>query len=198
MTTNEEPTNNYQPITKSKIDWIGHYNLQYDKTHWGMFYEVYKDLGQLQLQKALEQNKNEMDGMIRMDKHTRTKYTQHLFYETEWDEKLRKFKTPDVLLRHTKHGLNDPKWCIEYRDYQDKNLKIFLGYYKRCRAEHLEVKEFYENKKKELEIEQKEAHKEHANEKVKCPFCQADFSRTNMARHKKTNKKCLEIQSLEK
>ncbi len=43
----------------------------------------------------------------------------------------------------------------------------------------------YKNKqrKKELEFEQKEAHKEHANEKVKCPFCQAEFTQTNLARN---------------
>jgi hypothetical protein len=196
MMTNDEPTNNSTPEMKSEIDWIKRYNLSYNKTEWGMFYEVYKDLGQLQLQKGLEKNRNELMGQKKMNIHERHKYTQHLFYQTEWDEKTETFKTPDILLRHTKHGYDDTKWFGDYTKYQEYTRNTLKSYNKRCVAEHKEVKAYYEQRKKELEIEQKEAHKEHANEKVKCPFCQAEFARTNLARHKKTNKKCLEIQKV--
>jgi hypothetical protein len=196
MTTNDEPINNSQPIPKREIDWIKRYNLPYNKTEWGMFYEDYKDLGQLQLQKALEHNKNELILIQKKDRHhDRLKYCQHIFYNTEWDEKLEEFKTPDILKRHTKHGYDDTKWCDDYTKYKEVTNNTILAYYKRCKAEHVEVKSFYEQRKKELEITQKEEHKEHANEKVKCPFCQAEFARTNLARHKKTNKRCLEIQN---
>lgn len=194
--TNDEPSNNSTPVLKSEIDWLKRYNLQYDRTSWGMFYSCYKEVGQLQLQKALERNKNELTNMKKMNEYERLKYTQHLFYLTEWDEKLEEYKTPSCLLRHTKHGYNDSKWCDDYRTYKETTKKVFVSYYKRCCGEHKEVKEYYEKRKAELELEQKEAHKEHANEKVKCPFCEASFARTNLARHKKTNKKCLEIQAL--
>lgn len=189
--TNDERLNN-QSKMKNEIDW---FDISYNKTEWGLFYSKYKEQSQLQLQKALQKNENKLNKMAKMDIPTRSKYTQHLFYLTEWDEKEECFKTPSILLRHTKHGYDDNKWNDDYQEYKDKTIKVFTGYYKRCIEEHKEVKAFYEQRKATLELEQKITHKERANEKIICPFCQTSFARTNLARHAKTNKKCLEIQS---
>jgi len=167
---------------------------QYDRTKWGMFYNGYKEVGQLQLQKKLEKFKNEMTEMVKMNKCEKMKHTQHLFYQTEWDEKTEMFKTPDILLKHTNHRHNNIKWNSDYTEYKNNTTKVFNCYFKRCELEYDEVKKFYEQRKLELEIVQKDQHKERANDKIKCPFCQADFSRTNLSRHKRTNKRCLLIQ----
>lgn len=194
--TNDEPLNNSHPNLKSEIDWLNKYKLPYNKTKWGLFYTDYKEQGQLQLQKALEKNKNEIDKIKKLNKYERLKYTQHLFYQTEWDEKEEIFKTPDICLKHIKHGYNDTNWDKLNTDYKDKQMKILKSYIIRNKKEHLEVEEFYLKRKTELELEQKDKKKEHANQKVICEFCKANFTRTNLARHKKTNKKCLEIQNL--
>ena len=61
--TNDELTNNSQPNIKK--DFV--YNLPYNKTEWGLFYDSYKEQGQLQLQKALEKNKNELLKLVDED-----------------------------------------------------------------------------------------------------------------------------------
>ena len=195
--TNDELNNNSQPKTESGFV----YDLPYNKTEWGLFYDSYKEQGQLQLQKAIEKNKNELMKTNKMNPYDKIKWVQHIFYLTEWNEKSQEFQTPSILLRQAKHGLETKSGCYNEEHSKDSarirevSDKVFKAYRTRCVAEHKEVKAFYEQRKKDLEVEQKKAHKEHANENVCCPFCQCQVARTNLARHKKTNKKCLEIQN---
>jgi hypothetical protein len=195
--TNDELTNNSQPNIKK--DFV--YNLPYNKTEWGLFYDSYKEQGQLQLQKALEKNKNELLKSNKMNPYDKIKWVQHIFYLTEWNDKTEEYQTPTILLRQAKHGLTTKCGFFSEEHSKDSakirevSAKVFKEYRNRCVAEHKEIKAFYENRKKELEVEQKKAHKEHANENVCCPFCNCQVARTNLARHKKTNKKCLEMQS---
>lgn len=194
--TNEEPKDNSNLILGSKKDWLTVYKLSYDKTEWGLFYPSHTEYSQLQLQKALEKNKNEVLRMRRMSDYDRIKYTQHIFYKTEWNEKEDCFKTPEILLRdlpnsRTSQGCISQTWFSSLHEYQETQRKIFKAYYDRMINEHKEVKRFYERRKEELEKEQKEHHKERANEEVECPCCKSMVARTNLARHKKS-KKCME------
>lgn len=214
--TNDELTNNNQPNIETdlvvKFDrpiYIKRGNIKvstkeiklpYQKTEWGLFYADYKELTQLQLQKGLEKNINELTKTKNMGKYDIVKWVQHIFYETEYDKKTETFKTPELLLRQSKRGSIDKSGCLKQEWSDDLNRTtdissyVSKSYKARCVAEHKEVKAFYEARKIELEAEQKVAHKEHANELVCCPFCHCQVARTNLARHKKTNKKCLSTQ----
>ena len=172
--TNEEPTKNY-------IDILEVYKLNYNKTKWGRIYGDYKQMSQIQLQKALEGNGNELKRYVGLNPYQKTKVNQHVFYETEWSEVEQKYVTPAILLKLDK----------ELREFQEVHKKVFASYIKRCTAQHEEVTAYYEARKVELQWTQSSAHKEHAKEKVTCQHCKASFSRTNLARHQKTNQKCL-------
>jgi len=193
--TNDEPLNSSHTISKKEIDYIIEYNLPYDKTEWGIFYETYKKQGQLQLQKALEKNKNSLLSMNNKSMYDKQKHIQSIFYHTEWNAEKDEWETPKILLRHTKRGYNDSNWLIDYKKFQEVTRNSLKSYNKRCIAEHKIVKAYYEQQKAKLELEQKEAHKLHANEKITCPFCEKVFARTNFDRHKKTNKKCFAAQA---
>ena len=82
----------------------------------------------------------------------------------------------------------------ELRQFQEVHKKVFASYIKRCTAQHEEVTAYYEARKVELQWTQCSAHKEHAKEKVTCQHCKASSSRTNLARHQKTNQKCLKAE----
>jgi hypothetical protein len=210
--TNDELLNNSQPEWIVKLDnpiYIKRGNIKvstkeiklpYHKTEWGLFYTDYKELNQLQLQKRLEKTINELTKTKKMCKYDIVKWVQHIFYKTEYDKKTDTLKTPEILLRHAKRGSLDKEGCVSQEWSDDVNRttditsSVFKAYKIRCVAEYKEVKEFYEARKIELETEQKVAHKKHANELVSCPFCQCQIARTGLARHKKTNKKCLSTQ----
>ena len=196
--TNDEPLNNSNTISKKEIDYIIEYNLPYEKTDWGLFYETYKTKGQLQLQKALEKNKNSLLSMNNKSPYDKQKHIQSIFYHTQWNAEKDEWETPRILLRNTKQGFNDSNWVIDYKKFQQITRNSLKSYNKRCIAEHKKVRAFYEEEKQKLALEQKEAHKLHANEKITCEFCEKVFARTNFARHKKKNKKCLEVQALKK
>jgi hypothetical protein len=126
----------------------------------------------------------------------KVKYTQHIFYQTEWNEKEGCFETPEIVLRdlpnsRTSQGHISQTWCSSYRDYQSTQENIYTAFWRRMIPQYKEVKAHYGRRKEELELEQKEAHKERANEEVECPCCKAMVARTNLARHKKS-KKCME------
>ena len=57
--------------------------------------------------------------------------------------------------------------------------------------------ELEERKQEEQKLKQekpKTHRQEHANEKINCPICDALVTRSNLSRHKKTNKKCIALQ----
>lgn len=166
----------------------------YPRTIWGLFYSGYKELGQLQLQKAMEKNKNELSKTKTLNPYEKTKWVQHIFYMTDWNEPTKSSKTPQILLRHTKRGFDDPHFCEDINLLRETANIVTKKYLKRCLAEHNEVKVFYAKRKEELKVEATQKHKEKANECVACPFCCAQVTRTNLAKHRKTNKKCLAIQ----
>ena len=190
--SNNSPSNSESNFVEFKC------NLSYHKTEWGRFYESYKMQGQGQLQKALLKNKNDLikSGKMRMNPYEMIKWIQHIFYMTEWDETERTFKTPSILLRSTKHGYQDSKYNEDHLALRKTVVEVFNAYRQRCLAEHKEVKSFYETRKNDLKLEQKQLHKLHANEHVVCPYCNFQVARTNLSRHMKTNKKCKTIRSV--
>lgn len=197
--TNDEVENNSNLQTTREIDWIKKYNLPYEKTEWGLFYSSYREQGQLQLSKQLEKYANEYKPMkvALKDKNINDigKLLQHFFYKTQWNEATQLYETPSILLRHSKRKMGEIEWNLDKYNNEQNCCKVIKSYHKRFTAEYNEVKLYYKHKKVELERQHKEEHKQHANEEVVCPFCSKTFLRTNLSRHKKTNKKCLEIQS---
>ena len=183
----------------SEIDYIEEYKLPYEKTKWGLFYISYREEGQLQLQKQLEKYKNEYASLIQQIKDKNIyeigKFLQHIFYQTQWNEITKSYQTPDILLRHSKRKRSDIEWFQDNNKHEDICSKVVKSYIKRYLLQYKEVKAYYQQRKIELEIQHKEEHKQYASTKIICPFCSKTFSRTNLSRHKKTNKKCLEIQS---
>lgn len=175
----------------------------YPNTVWGDFYTNYKDATQIQLVKKILETKNELKDIKSKGGWDRQQYAKHIFYHTFWNKELNEWETPYCLKRHNKHSFRTKDGYIrnegveDYERFKIETMAFLTTYYRRCLAELKIVEEHYKLRKLELEQEQKVAKKEHANEKVKCPFCGAEFSRTNLSRHKKTNKKCLESQKLE-
>ena len=103
----------------------------------------------------------------------------------------KELETPATLLKHDKH------FHLEHHSELRKvATKVLKALHKRQAVELKEVKEYYEHRKKELDVTQKEHRKQHANELVECPFCSCKVVRTSIARHKKTSKKCLSLQSI--
>ena len=72
-------------------------------------------------------------------------------------------------------------------EYRNMMKDIFKCYMKRFKTEILIVDAYYKQKKSELEAIQKIHYKERAKENIKCPYCDAEFKRTNLSRHRKTN-----------
>jgi len=173
----------------------------YTRTVWGDFYTNYKDATQTQLVKKILETKNELKGIKAKGGYDRMNYAKHIFYHTFWNKETEEFETPACLKRHSTHtmitkaGNYRKETGDDYDRWKDEAMSFILTYYRRCLAELKIVEEHYKLRKSELELEQKQSHQIHANEKVKCPFCSAEFSRTNLARHKRTNKTCLEIQT---
>ena len=178
------------------------HDLKYEKTEWGSLYLNYKDLNQGQLQKSLLKIKNERKEWLKVYKsgntHELIKVVQHIFYMTEYDDKLEQYFTPKCLLKSginsiTRNECISAKWSNEITELRKLAKIIFTEFWKRQKIEQLAVEVFYNNRKKVLEIEQKQQHNTHAKEEVKCPCCKASIARTNLSRHLKTNKKCLII-----
>ena len=172
------------------------YNLNYDKTEWGSFYLEYKTCNQGQLQKFLLKIENERKKNMKIYKsknpYDLIKVVQHLFYCSEYDNKLEQYITPKILLQSVDNG-NSDKWLRDKILIQMVTKNVYIEYWKRQTEEKLEVLEFYNTRKSELELEQKIQHNAHAKELVSCSCCKSLVARTNYARHLKTNKKCLTI-----
>lgn len=185
--TNDEPQN--IPMSIDKSDFI--YNLPYNLTNWGIFYNGFNECSQAQIQKALLKFHN----LIHKFHETQStnhyeivKFIQKMFYKTELynDE----YRTPEILLRINK----DKKWDLETTQKQRKIcIAVYKQFIKRYMTEYEEVKQFYEYTKQQLEAVQKTNHKINANEKICCPICSQMVARTNFSRHKKTNKLCISM-----
>ena len=186
---NAEPQQDSQPALK--VDFI--YNLPYDRTEWGQFFTTYKTQTQGQLQKYILKITNERKSWAK-DQHNpyeRARICKHLFYCSHFNEQSQEFETPAILLKHDKH------FHLEHSNELRKiTTEVFRAFHKRQAIELKEVKEYYEQRKKELEATHKEHRKQHASELVECPFCFCKVVRTSIARHKKTNKKCLSLQNI--
>lgn len=173
----------------------------YPQTVWGDFYTNYKDATQTQLVKKILETKNELKKIKKMGGRDQLHYTKHIFNHTFWNKELEEWETPACLKRQSTHtmitkaGNYRKETGDDYDRWKDESYAFLITYYRRCLAEYYIVEKHYKLRKSELELEQKQSHQIHANEKVKCPFCSAEFSRTNLARHKRTNKTCLEIQT---
>jgi hypothetical protein len=174
------------------------HDLPYFKTDWGQFYEEFKGQTQGQLQKYILKTENERKEWLRRTKNSPYEYlkiAQHIFYCSHFNAEKEEWETPAILLKHATH--------FDLEESQEKRKigkEVLTAFWKRQKTELVEVKAFYEKRKKELAITQKAHHQEHANEVIECPICSAKVGRTSIARHRKTNKRCLSFQnsSLEK
>jgi len=186
---NAEPQQNSQPDLV--VDFV--YNLPYHRTEWGQFFSTYKSQTQGQLQKYILKTTNERKLWAKEqdNPYERQRICKHLFYCTHYNEVKKEFETPAILLKHDKH------FHLEHHNELRKvTTKVFKAFHKRQAVELKEVKKYYEHRKKELDVTQKEHRKQHANELVECPICSCKVVRTSIARHKKTNKKCLSLQNI--
>jgi len=169
------------------------FDLPYEKTEWGRFYDKHKTYNQNQLQKYLLKTENERKEWLKLYK-SRSFYIlrtlcQHIFKFTHYNAQKEKNETPSILLLQSKHSNGD--------EFMEKNKicnTVFIAYWKRQEKELEEVKTFYERRKVELSASQKVHRREHANEVIECPRCQAKVSRTGMSKHKKSVK-CLSAES---
>jgi hypothetical protein len=191
---NAEPTNNSQPEMETQFI----HDLPYDRTEWGQFYKDFKNQTQGQLQKYILKTENERKEWFRRYKNSpyeNLKMSQHIFYCSHYNAEKEEWETPAILLKHATHFDVE-----ESRAKLKIGKEVFVAFFKRQKTELEEVKAYYQQRKEELAITQKAHHKEHANEVIECPICSAKVGRTSIARHKKTNKRCLYLQnsSLEK
>jgi len=181
MTNVEVQTNSHQEMEAFVFD------LSYEKTEWGRFYDKHKTYNQNQLQKYLLKTENERRDWkkkIGMCRYQTSKICQHIFKYTHYNAEKAKNETPSILLLQSKKLMEQ---------YKISN-KVFIAYWKRQQKQLEEVKTFYESRKEELSVHQKVHRREHANEVIECPRCQTKVSRTGMSKHRKTGK-CLSTQS---
>jgi len=181
---------------KKSIDEV---NLPYENTKWGKFYSIYKEQGQLQLQKFLEATNNELENNKKLTSYDKIKWLQHIFYNTEYDDITNSFRTPNILLRQNKRCINKKGYLTDEAIEDAHRIKtiadvVYTAYRTRCLDEYNEVKTFYETKKNEIQLKQKIIRKQNAKELICCEFCQCQVVRSHLARHHKSTK-CLEKQS---
>ena len=187
--TNDEVQNNSH--TEKQSDFV--FDLPYDKTQWGRFYESYKSMGQLQIQKFLEKTWN-----LLTKKRTppeKRSFVKSVFYETEYDANANRKITPKILLKEKTRGYSDSEWVEKHIKQTDVLDVIYTKLIYRMTLEYAEVVAYYQEQKNYLEFQHNEKKKEHAKTTIECPHCKASITRTNLAKHKKTNKKCIEIQN---
>jgi hypothetical protein len=171
------------------------FNLPYHNTKWGLFYATYKDCNQLKLSKYLTHTRKFMrESREKTQNYTNKfenqKFCQKVFYETELarvdvNSDKKTYITPKMLL-------------AEYNKFFDdkyaKDLKqIILAYRNRQNKEFDEVLTYFKQKQAELKILQSANRKERAKQKVNCPHCNVEMTRTNVSRHQKFNLKCRDI-----
>ena len=162
------------------------YNLCYEKTEWGLFYESHKGQSQQALSKRILKMEKEKAKLITKWKcrYERPKVVQGIFKNTEWDERRTQFVLPTILkMEKADVHRNNTAWC----DIKTKQLTVvgvvYQKYFSRMASELDEVKLYFELRQQELKLEQTNHHKNHASETITCPICSTCISRTNLARH---------------
>jgi endogenous inhibitor of DNA gyrase (YacG/DUF329 family) len=117
------------------------------------------------------------------------KFCQKIFYQTELarvdvysDKKT--YKTPKMLLMEYNKSIVT---------YVNNCKQIILAYCIRQNKEFKEVLTYFEQKQAELKILQSANRRERAKQKVNCPHCNVEMTRTNFSRHQKFNLKCRDI-----
>jgi hypothetical protein len=195
--TSVEPQNNIQLIIEPESETFP-YNLPYENTSWGKFYKSYKELNQGQLRKGLQKNGKYLSKSFKILKscnpYDARSWLYHIFYKTEWDENKKSFRTPKIV-----YVVKDRRdWKYKNDSVMEKRKvirTILLAYRQRSLKEHNEVVEFYKIRRDELKKEHRESRLKYGNEKVECPHCKAEVSKSNLSRHIKTNKTCKTIQN---
>jgi hypothetical protein len=180
---------------KKSIDEV---NLPYENTKWGKFYSIYKEQGQLQLQKFLEATNNELENNKLTRLYEKLKWLQHIFYNTEYDNVTNSFRTPNILLKQNIRYYNKKGYLTDASIEDADRIKtvvdaVYSAYRARCLDEYNEVKAFYETKKNEIKLKQLIVRKQNAKQLICCEFCQCQIARNHLARHHKSIK-CLEHQ----
>ena len=153
------------------------YDLPYEKTQWGKFFDDYKGCNQNQLQKHILKTENERKNWSDKNPYESLKICQHIFKYSHYDTEKEIYVTPKILLRN-KHETNHLKI----------GCQVLTGYLKRQEKELEEVKDYYEQRKADIATSLKTHRKEHANEIIQCPICLANVTRTGISKHKKTIK----------
>ena len=194
-----EPQNNIQLIIEPESETFP-YNLPYENTSWGKFYKSYKELNQGQLRKGLQKNGKYLSKSFEILKscnpyHARS-WLYHIFYKTEWDENEKSFRTPKIVYVVKDRRVPNLEKSARVTEKRKVIRTILLAYRRRSVKEHTEVVEFYKIRRDGLKEEHRKSRLKYGNEKVECPHCKAEVSKSNLSRHIKTNKTCKTIQNV--
>lgn len=169
--------------TKTKI--LLDYNCDYYATEIGILYNEYKTFNQGQLQKALLKCSTKIKQLY--DKKVADGFkavNQSIFKLTYYNTVTNKYETPKTLLQTEK---------TNFAEFNRRQKIIFDTWYEISQIHLNEMNRFYQERKINLEQQQKINHIIKANEKVECSYCNASVARTNLSRHYKTNKTCLSL-----
>lgn len=178
MSTNHEPKSSKETF----VDYFERYDLPYENTEWARFYANYTEKNNLQIQKYLLKVYNEFT-KIAIIEHSAYRKMAKLRLVKRW------FRNTDI----DKYG----KPCTPQRLLGEfgclNNDIVFSFLKKRVTREYKEIKSFYNNRKIELNGQNKAHRRERAKQKVECPICKTKVTRTNLSQHKKFNKYCQSI-----
>jgi hypothetical protein len=150
--------------------------VSYEKTEWAECYSVHRDMSQAQLQKALSKcvtwwkkwrGVARNDGIWTMSRL----FCEHVF---------------------RKQGTMFLEKNFDYVSDLKRTSDLALAFKQLMIQEFREMKAFYNSRKESLAISQKEHAIAHSRETVACTICGAHVTRKNIAKHKRTNKRCLE------
>jgi len=166
----------------------------YENTDWGKFYSNYKQMTQGQLQKGLQKFlKQREDYRTKSIEKDGVAMCRQIFYKTKRCEDDI-YITPRELFKDTNYH-NGPEWLSALHKQKKAAETLLIDYITRQTYEFNEVSDFYEKRKEEAAVLDKERRKAKSKEQVVCPYCNACVTRTNMSKHQKTIK-CLAKQQI--
>jgi hypothetical protein len=177
------------------------FDLPFASTKWGAFYFDYKNQHQNKVRAVLKDMANQLLELKNSgDDNDYREWIKKFFYLSQYNEESEKFETPKRLLKPTGNINKETGLPTEYgatlqMHYRNETIAIAKEYYKLVCLQFKEIKNHYKIKKETNQERDKEHRREHASEKIECPYCKAIVVRAKIARHQKTTKKCIDIQN---
>ena len=139
--------------------------------------------------------------MIEVEKYPCNDINEALARERYWLEQLNAKLNVQVPLR-TKQEYDKANFekRKDYRELNKDKIREQIKTYRELNKDKIreQSKTYYELNKDKIREQSKtyyELNKDKLNEKIICNFCQCPVTRSNILKHQKTTKKCLQIQS---